>query len=177
MDRVVVEHVRATPEELQPGETGWEDALRWAEVPLLIEVGGLAALVVLIFIFPAPGVAKAAAVGIAVAALLGKLAARQWLARRQLKFHRSTASGSQASTYVIDHQGLAIGNMYAESRTYWSAMRGVIRYPNRYVFLFTPAHNPVLPRRLLTPEQDAALQALIAGAGVTITDGPPPGVD
>jgi hypothetical protein len=177
VSEIVIENVRAAPSELRPAATGWESATRWNQAPLLIQFAGLFSLVILIAASPSPDGIKAAALGIGLATLFGWFGVCQWLAAHQIKVHRSTPSGSQASTYTLDRQGVGVRNGHAESRMDWSGLKGVVRDHDRYVFLFTPAYNPVLPRRLLTPEQDASVQALIVEVGLMVTDGPPPGVD
>lgn len=64
--------------------------------------------------------------------------------------------------WTIDDQGLVFDNALQSNRLDWRAVKSVRSDRDRFVFLVTPHYNPVLPTRLLTEAQMAALEALIA---------------
>ncbi len=76
--------------------------------------------------------------------------------------------------WTISDEGLAFDSPIQSSRTSWRAIKDVQEERDRFVFLMTPALNPILPTRLLSDEQKQALRALVAdvrargvlGAGV-----------
>jgi hypothetical protein len=71
--------------------------------------------------------------------------------------------------WTISGEGLAFDSPIQSSLTRWQAIKDVQEERDRFVFLLTPAHNPVLPTRFLTTEQKRALRALVAdvrGRGV-----------
>lgn len=172
---IEVPEVKATPEELGPF-SAWDEATRRLCVPLYVQIAGLLAVVLIV-----AGMSRNTALTIivavtALATFLLEKAAAQWALAAQQRVHRATPMGSAASTYVIDDEGLHVRNPHGVSLMRWSAMKGVLRDRNRFVFLVSPNNNTVLPRRLMSSAQELALIDMIAGAGVELTDGPP-GVD
>jgi len=84
--------------------------------------------------------------------------------------------------WTIDAQGFAFDNGLQSNRLDWRGVKAIREDRDRLVFLVSPSYNPVLPLRLLEPDQTEALRQLIAharvsgrlGAGV---DYPPPPAD
>ena len=82
----------------------------------------------------------------------------------------------------INGTGLRFDSGLQSNRLDWRGVKQVRDEKDRFVFLVSPAYNPVLPKRLLNDRQMETLRALIAdlrasgrlGGGV---DYPPPASD
>lgn len=80
---------------------------------------------------------------------------------------RSSPTGARPWRWRIDADGLVLDNGLHHNRIDWRGVRAVLEEKDRFLFLVTPAYNPVLPSRSLTPEQKTALRALVAEVTAT----------
>ncbi|PZO04751.1 MAG: hypothetical protein DCF29_09840 [Alphaproteobacteria bacterium] len=102
--------------------------------------------------------------------LIGGSVVRRVVAREM----RRSPAGNLPWRWLIDERGLEFDNGLQCNRVDWRAVKAFQEEKDRFLFLVTPAYNPVLPTRLLTDEQKQALRALVAdvrargvlGAGV-----------
>lgn len=64
--------------------------------------------------------------------------------------------------WSIDSKGIVFANGLQTNQLDWRAVKSVRDESDRFLFLVTPAYNPVLPQRLLDQSELAALRDLIA---------------
>lgn len=159
---IEVENVQPTTRELRAVRRGW-GALHWAAVvpvvafPIGFVVFGLLALgpegdrfpgTLLFFSFAAT----------VLIWIIGNAVLRDVVVRAM----RASPTGRAAWRWRIDADGFVFENGLQTNRLDWRGVRAVREEKDRFLFLVTPGHNPVLPTRLLTPEQKTELRALIA---------------
>ena len=120
--------------------------------------------------------------GLFAALLLGSwlvsVAGTHWLRRVSVSELAKSPAGRLAWKWTIDRTGLRFETGLQSNSVEWRGVKSVLDEKDRFVFLVTPAYNPVLPKRLLTAKQLEELAALVSevqtsgrlGAGV---DSPP----
>jgi hypothetical protein len=159
---IEVEKVQPTARELRMVTRGW-GALHWVAVlpvvayPVGFIVFGLLALGETGDRFPPSllflAFATTTIVWVTANGLLHDAAVRAM---------RRSPTGREAWNWRIDADGFVFENGLQTNRLDWRGVMAVREEKDRFLFLVTPALNPVLPKRLLTPEQTADLRALIA---------------
>jgi hypothetical protein len=155
--------VQPTPHEFRPITAGWGAAIHLA--CLLLTVAWPLG-------FMAYAVSVEAMVGDMLPPfwmsgfLFGTLAlwfTGRWAVRRAASGAvRKSPAGNLPWDWSIGPEGIAFANGLQASTIDWRAVRAVREESDRILFLVTPANNPVLPKRLLTPDQLADLRTLIA---------------
>jgi hypothetical protein len=157
---IVIENVKPTPHEMRPVRKGW-GGVHWAScLPTYAYLFGLLALGLVVVVTQAlpPGTAEIAVVASLIASWLG-----QWVLRRSAADAVARSpSANLVWRWSFDADGIAFDNALQSNRLDWRAIKAVQEETDRYLFLVTPMNNPVLPKRLLSPEQIESLQALIA---------------
>ncbi len=159
---IEVEAVQPTAREFRSIKGGW-GAIHWICIPYTY------AFLVGFLIYGALASAYAGDIlppllfsGCLLATWLGWLAAR-WAVERVSK---SEADKSPAANlpwkWSIGAETIVFSNGLQSNQVDWRAVKTVREEPDRFLFLVTPAYNPVLPKRLLSEQQLTDLQALIA---------------
>ena len=73
-----------------------------------------------------------------------------------------TPTGNLPWKWSIDADGIVFRNGLQTNNVDWRAIRTVHEESDRFLFLVTPAYNPVLPKRLLNEQQLAGLRSRVA---------------
>jgi hypothetical protein len=103
-----------------------------------------------------------------------------WAVRKVSSHEAAKApAGNLPWKWSIGREGIVFSNGLQKNDVDWRAIRSVREEGDRFLFLVTPAYNPVLPKRLLGEQQLADLRSLIAevtasgrlGRGVDPTPG------
>ena len=161
---IVIEEVSPNAREMRPIPRGW-GLIHWLGcAPVYAPMVG-----VLVVAIVAEGLAGdhlpplfISGSVIAVGALW--MAAR-WLAQWACGVEaRKAPSANLPWRWTITDEGLAFDNRLQSNRTDWRAVKAIRDEHDRFVFLVSPAYNPVLPKRLLDNSQSETLQNLIDAA-------------
>jgi len=75
---------------------------------------------------------------------------------------KKTPTGNLPWKWSIDADGIVFRNGLQTNNVDWRAIRTVREESDRFLFLVTPAYNPVLPKRLLNEQQLAGLRSRVA---------------
>jgi hypothetical protein len=103
-----------------------------------------------------------------------------WAVRKVASHEAGKApAGNLPWNWSIGPEGIVFSNGLQKNDVDWRAIMKVREESDRFLFLVTPAYNPVLPKRLLSEQQLADLRCLIAavtasgrlGRGVDPTPG------
>lgn len=161
---IEVENVQPTAREYRMVTRGW-GALHWVAVlPVVVfPVGfltfGLAALGETGDRFP-PSLLFLAFLATLLIWVLSNALLRDVAVRAM----RASPTGREPWNWRIDADGFVFENRLQTNRLDWRGVMAVREEKDRFLFLVTPGHNPVLPTRLLTEDQKTELRALIADA-------------
>lgn len=176
-----IAEVLPTPRECRPLSGGW-GAIHW--ICLLPTHAFLLGFV--IFGIAAVSLDEAIPSGLFVGVLVGSWAVWQlgmeWQRRTTALEARKAPVGGLSWRWRIDGTGLRFDSGLQSNWLDWRGVKQVRDEKDRFVFLVSPANNPVLPKRLLTDRQAETFRALLAdlrasgrlGGGV---DYPPPPSD
>ena len=86
-----------------------------------------------------------------------------WVVRKVAgEIQKGSPTGLLPWAWRIDGDGVVFDNGLQRNQVDWRAVKAVREQADRFVFLVTPAYNPVLPTRLLREDQKVELRALIA---------------
>ncbi|MBX9460789.1 MAG: YcxB family protein [Brevundimonas sp.] len=86
-----------------------------------------------------------------------------WVVRKVSSREAAKApTGSLPWKWSIGADGIVFANGLQTNKVDWRAIKTVREESDRFLFLVTPAYNPILPKRLLDEPQLAALRGLIA---------------
>ena len=155
---IEIEAVQPNAREFRPMRRGW-GLIHWAcLVPSYAYLVGFLAFGVLAGSLLPEGLFFGAVVGSWLLSLLGA----QWLKQVTYNEQRKAPTSSLPWRWRIDDEGLSFDNGLQTNRVDWRGVKIVQEERDRFLFLVTPAYNPVLPKRLMTAEQVVALKALIA---------------
>ena len=86
-----------------------------------------------------------------------------WQRLSLMKEAHKAPTGRLPWRWRIDRTGLEFDNGLQSNRLDWRAVKAVRDEKDRFLFLVSPFHNPVLPKRLLDDQQLSELRGLIAG--------------
>lgn len=86
----------------------------------------------------------------------------QIVQRRLASVSRATPLRALSSDWTLDHQGVRITSALSEQLLHWEAVVRIVEENDRLIFAVSPAWNHVLPKRSMTAEQLAELQALVS---------------
>lgn len=160
-DVIRIEAVKPSPHELRSIWGGW-GAVHWfACIPMFLPLLVLPVVLIVIGDMDDASAVQARILGVMFATVvLWAVVQRMtpWVYSRAGKL-APTAGASYL--WEISEAGLEVGSALMASRIDWRAVKAVRQEPDRFVFLLTPMNNPVLPKRVMTAEQIAALNALI----------------
>lgn len=160
---IEVRGVQPTAREVRPLQKGWGGVHWWACLPLLIPFVGLWALALVAANAPDADGSLLRATGIIViATTVAWVAARYLHGMALLRAARSAPGGGMLSDWTIDGTGFAFGTPVSSSRIGWEGIKAVREEKDRFIFLMSPAANPVLPKRQLSEDQQVALRQLVA---------------
>lgn len=93
-----------------------------------------------------------------VAWFFGSKAAR-WAATSEA---RKSPTGALPWKWSLDSGGVTFSNGLQTNTLNWRAVKTVLEEKDRFLFLVTPAYNPVLPKRLLSEDQLRDIRQLIS---------------
>lgn len=86
-----------------------------------------------------------------------------WVVHRiTFSITKRAPAGRLVWDWSIGEEGVDFSNGLQVNRLDWRAVMAVEEERDRFVFLVMPGYNPALPKRLLSPEQLAALRNLLA---------------
>lgn len=86
-----------------------------------------------------------------------------WAVRKVSSHEAGKApAGNLPWKWSIGPEGIVFANGLQTNAVDWRAIKTVREESDRFLFLVTPAYNPVLPKRLLAEQQLADLRSLIA---------------
>jgi len=159
---IVVENVTPTAREMRPVQKGW-GLIHWVVcLPTYIPILSLIIFGVTVNLlsgdFLPPMLVSGFLVGTGV---LWWLSSR-WIYSVTVAETRKAPVGGLQWRWTIDAQDIRIESPLQSSRLDWRGVKAIREERDRFVFLVLPQNNPVLPTRLLAPEQADALRALIA---------------
>jgi hypothetical protein len=164
---IEVEAVEPTAREFRTIRRGW-GALHWACIPYTYAF--LAGFLIY-------GLAVGAIVGDFLPPFLfsGLLAASWviwlisgWAVRKVFAAAaRKSPTGSLQWRWRIGPDGILFTNGLQSNDVDWRAVKAVREESDRFLFLVTPAYNPVLPKRLLDEAQLTELRSLIEDVRVS----------
>ena len=86
-----------------------------------------------------------------------------WQRRNYASEARKAPVGALAWRWRINEAGLQFDNGLQSNSVDWRAVKTVRDEKDRFLFLVSPAYNPVLPKRLLDERQLAEVRSLITG--------------
>lgn len=157
MGAIYIQSVTPTAHELRTLRRGW-GGIHWAcIIPTYAFLIGF-----LIYGFIVQDGTPVGLFGVAlIASVIVWWAGLQLTQRLTAKAHHNSPTGRLVWDWTIDNQTITFDNGLQSNRVDWRAVKSVTENPDRFVFLVTPAYNPVLPTRLLTASQLADLKALI----------------
>lgn len=159
---IVVENVQPTAREFRHITVGW-GAMHWVCIPytyaflLGLLVHGLIVSSLAGWFLP-PFLFGGCLAGSVVLWMVSGWAVRKTAASVTAK----SPTGGLSWKWSIDAEGIVFTNGLQTNQLDWRAVKSVRDESDRFLFLVTPAYNPVLPNRLLDEAQLAALRALIA---------------
>lgn len=158
---IEVQNVQPTPKEFRSISRGW-GAMHWVCVPYTYAflIGFLIyGLAVAAFAEQAPPFLFS---GCLAASWLAWQASA-WMVRRVAAYEAGKApTGGLAWDWSIGPEEVVFTNGMQTNRFDWRAVKSIREERDRFLFLVTPAYNPVLPKRLLSEQQLTDLRALIA---------------
>lgn len=162
MPLIEVDEVQPTARECRAMTKGW-GLVHWAcFVPIIVYPIGF-----IVFGFLAMGrdgdriPPELFAVAIIATSLIW-VAANWFLRRTAKRAQQASPTGLLVWRWRIDGEGFVFDNGLQRNQLDWRAVKAVLEEKDRFLFLVTPGYNPVLPTRLLTPDQKSVLRALIA---------------
>ncbi len=156
---ISVAGVRPTPREMRPIRKGWGAMHAFMLGPILVPFVGLWALACWgVGPYADRAVLLAALIGTPVAWVVSRLLADRAVARAT----RLSPASDRAIDWRLDETGIELSNDLFFSRIRWGALVSVREEENRFVFLLTPPGSPILPKRVLTPDQQTELRMLLA---------------
>ncbi|GAA0629516.1 hypothetical protein GCM10009422_28730 [Brevundimonas kwangchunensis] len=160
---IEVRGVQPTARELRHVTSGWGGLHWWQLAHQLLPFAGLWVLAVFVWSRASwhPELTSAVSLTVIVTTFLW-LSVRSVLNRVTLQAARQAPGGGMLSDWTIDGTGLAFGTPVASSRIGWEGIKAVREEKDRFIFLMSPAANPVLPKRHLSEDQQAALRQLVA---------------
>ena len=159
---IEIKGVQPTVREMRPLTRGWGGLHWWACLPILAPFLGLWSLA--LFAFADPWATSALGTTAAAIVILTSVAwmVTRWLyARMTVRAARSAPGGGLLSDWVIDEQGVEFRTGVSSARVSWSGIKAVREERDRFLFLLSPASNPLLPKRLLAETQLAAIRQLV----------------
>ena len=182
---IVVDNVAPNAREMRPIQRGW-GLIHWVGcLPVWLPM-----LAVLAFGVTVSVLARGALPPFLMSGFL-VLTFAAWRLSGRLAQHvcmseaRKAPVGGLVWNWTIDEQGFVFDNGLQINRLDWRGVMAVSEEKDRFLFLVSPANNPVLPVRLLDVEQLGALRDLIAsvkasgrlGAGVDYVARPSDKID
>lgn len=156
---IVIADVQPTPKELRPTLAAWP-GLRWWSCAVLCWL----AVIVLITVSITWGRSGPMATWIPVvqlAGLYGVFGINLFIYGVVMKTTRRAPASRPPTTWQLDEDGVTLTTAIAESRLDWRAVVRVAEEKDRLILAVTPYNNPVLPLRLLSPDQRQAIRDLV----------------
>lgn len=156
-----VQNVQPTPREMRQVAGGW-GAMHWVCVPYTYAfligflVYGLAVLSIAGDSMP-PLLFSGCLIGSWLVWMISAWAVRKVAANEA----RKAPTGGLSWDWYIGPDGITFTNGLQTNRFDWRAVKSIRDERDRFLFLVTPAYNPVLPKRLLSEQQLNELRALI----------------
>jgi hypothetical protein len=159
---IIVENVTPTAQELRAIQRGW-GAVHWVVcLPTYVPILGMILFGVTVNWLVGDFLPPMLMAGFLIATGVLWWVSASWAQKVTAAAARASPAGGLDWRWAIDAQGLAFENPLQSNRLDWRGVKLVREERDRFVFLVSPQHNPVLPTRLLTAEQAEALRALIA---------------
>jgi hypothetical protein len=159
---IIVENVTPTAREMRPIQKGWGLIHLVICLPTYIPILAVIVFGVVVNLlagdFLPPMLASGFIIGTGV---LWWLSSR-WTYSVTVAETRKAPVGGLQWRWTIDAQDIFFESLLQSNRLDWRGVKAIREERDRFVFLVSPQHNPVLPTRLLTAEQVEALRALIA---------------
>ena len=138
----------------------------WPEVKWLNNVGvvwlGLVALATIGLSSRADPPLQYWIMGSQLLLIFGLIPLGQIVQRRLGSVNRSAPLRGLSSDWSLDQQGVRITSALSEQFLRWEGLVRVVEEKDRLIFAASPAWNHVLPKRSMTAEQFAAVQALVS---------------
>ena len=158
---IEIRQVSQTPKELRGLKRGWGAFHIWSGLPWLVPYLGMIVLMTLL-VKNAPWMGASIPMGITLGTVVLWILASN-LASAQMQRQAAMAPSRQVTyDWIFDTDGLRQESPLTSTRVAWEAIRDVREEGDRFVVLFTPQANLVLPKRLMTEAQITGLRALIA---------------
>jgi len=164
---IEIERVAPNSREMRSIKRGW-GLIHWVcFLPTTVPMLGIIVLGVTVNLFAGdylpPFLISVTLIGTGILWLLTTKLVQWACAHEALK----APAGGLNWRWTIDAQGFVFDNGLQSNRLDWRAVKAVREDRDRLVFLFSPSYNPVLPLRLIDPDQTKALRQLIAEAQVS----------
>ena len=159
---IEIEAVQPTAKEYRPIRRGW-GAMHWVCIPythaflLGFLIYGIATNSLAGDVLP-PLLLSGSLVGTWMVWLVAGWVVRKVSAREAGK----APAGKLPWKWTVGPDGIVFANGLQTNDVDWRAIRTVREEHDRFLFLVSPAYNPVLPKRLLGEQQLADLRSLIA---------------
>ncbi|MFT4912058.1 MAG: hypothetical protein ACI9YM_000631 [Brevundimonas sp.] len=158
---IVIDKVAPTARELRPIQRGW-GLIHWVGcLPVWLPMLAVLAFGVTVSVLARGALPPFLMTGFLVLTfaawrLSGRLAQHVCMSEA-----RKAPVGGLVWNWTIDEQGFVFDNGLQTNRLDWRGVKTVREEKDRFVFLVSPANNPVLPVRLLEAGQLEALRGLI----------------
>ena len=158
---IVIDKVKLSAPEMRPIQGGW-GLIHWvACLPVCVPMLAILAFGLTVDSLARDGLSPLLTSGF----LIVTLVLWRWsgvLVQRVCAREASRApAGGLDWHWTIDPQGLVFDNGLQINRLDWRGVKAVREEKDRFIFLVSPANNPVLPLRLLNAGQLEALRSLI----------------
>lgn len=156
---IVIEDVELNAKELRPTTRAWPGLRWWLSSGLLWITACM--LVTLALCWRQPGPAALWIPLVQLVSLYGVIGLSFVIQRRVMAVARRAPAFGAPTTWRLDEQGVTLTAALVESRLDWRAIVRVAEEKDRLVLAVTPYNNPVLPLRLLSPDQLQAIRDLV----------------
>jgi hypothetical protein len=159
---IEIADVRPTPREARPLTGGW-GAIHWVCVfPTYAFLIGFLAFGVVAVSLARESLPPGLFGGFLLGSWLLWALGQHWQRRSYAAEARRAPAGALAWRWRIDQAGLQFDTGLQSNRVDWRAVKTVRDEKDRFLFLVSPAYNPVLPKRLLDERQLTDLRGLIS---------------
>lgn len=160
---IEIRNVSPTPREFRAFKRGW-GAVHWACIPYTYAfLAGFAFYGIVVSILAEGVLPPFLLSGSLIGTWLIWLLAAWFVRFASTREARKAPAGSLPWDWRIGPEEIVFTNGLQTNRCDWRAVKLVREEDDRFIFLVSPAYNPVLPKRLLDERQISGLRALVDG--------------
>lgn len=158
---IEIRNVSPTPREFRAFKRGW-GAVHWACIPYTYAfLSGFALYGIVVSILAEDVLPPFLLSGFLIGTWLIWLFSAWFVRFASAREARKAPAGSLPWDWRIGPEEIVFTNGLQTNRCDWRAVKLVREEDDRFIFLVSPAYNPVLPKRLLDEGQLSGLRALV----------------